>query len=392
MPSRGRIVVVGAGIAGLTAALCLARSGFSVDIYERATDLQEVGAGLQLSPNAVRVLSWLGLADGLVRHAVVAKTVKLKSGRSGRQIAAVSVGGHDGASYMSIHRADLQAGLAIAASTDPAINLHLGQELVGAEPGPKTTLLVFRNGKTDRQIHAEIVVAADGVRSRVAEALVLPPPVDTRTTAWRMTVPAERIAADRPAFNGIEAWLGAGRHAVAYPIRQGREVNVVLIVPSDGAAGSAPAPVEVDRLAREFRSWDSQLQKLIAAGGPALAWPMYVVDDKRPWRHDNILLIGDAAHAMLPYAAQGAAMAIEDGCIVAHALAKADSPAAAFELYETLRRPRIDRVRSRVRFHEMVYHLPFPLSLGRDAVLGLKSPTNLGQDLAWLYGWTPPVA
>ncbi|SJZ50527.1 FAD-dependent monooxygenase [Consotaella salsifontis] len=403
MPFRGEssltidksapLIIVGAGIAGLSAALCLAHFGFSVEIYERAATLQEAGAGLQLSPNAMRVLGRLGLADDLVRKAVVADKVTLRSARSGRPIATVPVGAGDGTTYLSIHRADLQAALLLAAWSRPGIELHLGYDLVRVRQEGARTILVFRHEGEEKEVRAALVIAADGVRSKIASEVGFAPPQAARSTAWRMTLETERLeATDRP-IAGVEAWLGSGRHAVIYPIRQGSEINIVLIVPSESSGDGTPGTVSAARLQREFRAWDPRLARIISKGERASAWPMHTVDPHRPWsKGSGIVLVGDAAHAMLPYAAQGAAMAIEDAWVLAYALARAEGAGTAIELYQAMRQPRVERVRSRVRFHDTVYHLQFPLSLGRDAVLGLRSPDSLRRDLAWLYGWTPPVA
>jgi len=368
-------------MAGLTMALELARRDRPSIVVERAPRLEEVGAGLQLSPNALRVLARLGDLADLKARGTVAETVTLHAARTGRAIASVPVSSADGTPYLSIHRADLQAWLARAAAASNRIDLRLGRD-IGAITRDGGNLRVEATGPDGTEIlQTPLVIAADGVNSPTAQRLGLSAPVTTGALAWRGRVADG--AAMQPA--GIEAWLGPRRHAVAYPIAGGRETNLVLIEPAGGSADPGD-------LTARFSRWDRRLGAMIVSVDGFSAWPLKAVTGARPWRHldDRLILIGDAAHAMLPYAAQGAAMAIEDAAVLAAHLDRAADLSGALESYETARRPRIDRVRSRVGFHRFVYHLPFPLSLGRNAVLASRSAASLAGDLAWLYDWHPP--
>ncbi|MEX6506535.1 FAD-dependent monooxygenase [Jiella sp. M17.18] len=385
-----RIAIVGAGIGGLTAALELARLGFRVALHERAARLEEVGAGLQLSPNALRVLDRLGLMPALRARGCEARQVTLRDGRSGRVVAKVPVHAGDGTPYLSIHRADLQGVLAEAVAAEPAIDFRLGSELCGIEPTAGSAVRVTlgqQDGKATGGFEADLLIAADGVHSTIARSLGLPGPVATGAIAWRTQIPATGIAGGAQAE--ITAWLGPRRHAVSYPVRDRQGINLVLIEP----AGDAPDP-DPAGLSRRFGGWNATLTRLIAIAERPTFWPLLGIDRGRSWRllDDRIVLLGDAAHAMLPYAAQGAAMAIEDAAVLAASLATTPSTSAALAAYEAARRPRIDRVRERVDFHRRVYHLRFPLTLGRDAVLSLRSAASLRDDLAWLYDWQPPSA
>ncbi|WAJ30753.1 FAD-dependent monooxygenase [Antarcticirhabdus aurantiaca] len=380
-PDERPVAVTGAGIAGLTAAIALARFGFAVDIYERAEALAEVGAGLQLSPNALRVLDRLGLLDALSRRAVAARSVTLRRFNSGRPIAEVPVQGSDGTPYLSLHRGALQAVLIEAATAEPRIRLHLGQSLASVSERADGVELAFADGACAQ---ARCLVAADGVRSQVARAAGFADPSPTGTIAWRTTIPVRNgIAA--PA--GIDAWLGPRRHAVAYPIESGAAVNLVLIDQEVARAEGDP----VRHLLRRFSGWDLKLLDWIEAAASPTPWPILSVDAARPYRVGaSTLLIGDAAHAMPPYAAQGAALAVEDAFVCAAMLASRPSVEAAFAAFEAERRPRVDAVRRRVAFHRFVYHLPRPASLARDAVLALQPKASLARGLGWLYDWTPP--
>ena len=367
-------------MAGLTMALELARRDRPCIVVERAPRLEEVGAGLQLSPNALRVLARLGDLDDLKARGTVAETVTLHAARTGRAIASVPVSSADGTPYLSIHRADLQSWLARAAAASSWIDLRLDRDIgaVARDGDDLRVEAINPDGTEIRQ--TPLVIAADGVNSPTAQRLGLGGPTATGALAWRGRVTG---AAMPPA--GIEAWLGPRRHAVAYPIAGGSETNLVLIEPAGGSADPADLPAR-------FSRWDRRLGGLIESVDTFTAWPLKAVPGARPWRHfdDRLVLIGDAAHAMLPYAAQGAAMAIEDAAVLAAHLDRATDLSIALRGYETERRPRIDKIRSRVGFHRFVYHLPFPLSLGRNAVLASRSAASLAGDLAWLYDWRPP--
>ncbi|MDE0922346.1 FAD-dependent monooxygenase [Aurantimonas coralicida] len=372
---------MGAGMAGLTMALELARRDRPCIVVELAPRLEEVGAGLQLSPNALRVLARLGDLEDLKVRGTVAETVTLHAAGTGRAIASVPVSSADGTPYLSIHRADLQAWLARAAAASNRIELRLGRDIgaIGRDGGDLRVEAISPDGTEILQ--TPLVIAADGVNSPTAQRLGLGGPTATGALAWRGRVADS--ATMQPA--GIEAWLGPQRHAVAYPIAGGRETNLVLIEPAGGSADPADLPAR-------FSRWDRRLGTMIASVDGFTAWPLKAVPGARPWRHldDRLVLIGDAGHAMLPYAAQGAAMAIEDAAVLAAHLDRATDLSIALRGYETERRPRIDKVRSRVGFHRFVYHLPFPLSLGRNAVLASRSAASLAGDLAWLYDWRPP--
>ena len=246
------IVIAGGGIAGLTAALCLARVGLASTIYERASELSEVGAGLQLSPNALSVMDRLGLLPALQEVGVAANHVSLKHGASGRTIAEVPVHAGDGTPYLSLHRADLQAVLLQAVACEPKISLRLGAEIVGVRPGEDAVDFGLANG--GGTVVADILIAADGVRSTVVRQLGLAPAAPTGTTAWRTTIETEGEAGS---VAGIRAWLGPKRHAIAYPIRAGRAVNLVLI------ARSEEGPDAASRVPAGFSHWDEQLLRLI---------------------------------------------------------------------------------------------------------------------------------
>ncbi|MBB3935452.1 FAD-dependent monooxygenase [Aureimonas phyllosphaerae] len=363
-------IVTGAGIAGLTTAIALAQKGWRVRVRERAARLEPVGAGIQLSPNALDVLHRLGVPIDQV--GIAADSVVLRDGPSGRRIATVPVSSSDGRGYRVLHRADLQRVLLETVSGTSGVDLYLGDTLVDldADEGGVRTAFETRQGTT--QDRSDLLVAADGVHSAAARLLGFPAPVASGATALRFI--AGSNVPSGPA--AIEAWLGHRRHVVRYRIDAAGTQNLVVIVP-DGDPSVGPVV-----------TWDPALAAILAAAEPVGSWPLLTVEPR--WRAETgwpIALIGDAAHAMLPYAAQGAAIAIEDAFVLASCVSGGGSPADGLRRFEALRTPRVKSVLDRVAFHKRVYHLPRPLSFARDLALAVRSPTSLRRDLAWLYDW-----
>ncbi|WP_062226378.1 FAD-dependent monooxygenase [Aureimonas frigidaquae] len=380
----GSIAVAGAGVAGLTMALCLARTGRTVSLYERAAQIEPVGAGIQLSPNALRVLTGLGLLPALEALGVSARHVTLRDGRTGARLADIPVLAGDGTPYLSIHRADLQEVLLGAARAEPRITLSFGARLTGLVPGSDGIDLSLETADGTLARRHPLLVAADGLNSAVASALGLPGPHRSRYAAWRILAPAQ----DGAALSGIEAYLHARWHAVVYPVHGGRTTNLVLIAPVD----SLP-PSNADRaaLSAALAGAAPALGALVERGTFVGCWPMAAAPQNRPYTHgDRIALLGDAAHAMLPFAAQGAAMGIEDAAVLAAALSATPDTGAALRRYEFERRPRLARVLRRVAFHDRVYHMGPAGALARNLVMRLTPPARLSAGLSWLYDWQPP--
>ena len=372
-----RVAVAGAGIAGLTSAIALAARGFSVDLFERAAELEEVGAGIQLSPNATSVLQRLGLLGDLAAVLVEPEAIEILDARNGVLLAAIPLGQtarlRYGAPYALIHRADLQTGLLAAARRNPLIDLHLNAE-VGTLRAAEAEVSCTAGGHERR---SDILVAADGLRSNVRTGhFGHPGPQPLGRTAWRATLPVAEVPGPiRRDVTGL--WLGPGGHLVHYPVRS-KDLNVVVIAGEE--AGAAPPQKPFGREAR----------RLIGAVPEWTLWPLFDVDPARSWARGRVALIGDAAHAMAPSAAQGGAQAIEDAWVLAAALAKRpDDPAAALRAYERARRPRVEKIAREARRNLAVYNLRGLPAAARNIVLSAMSPERLLKRLDWLYGWKP---
>lgn len=385
-PPVGRIAIVGAGIGGLTAALALAREGFAVDLLERAPVLDEVGAGIQLAPNASRILIRLGLGPRLGPSVVVPEGMDVRAGRSGATILSAPLGEaiarRRGAPWWVIHRADLQAALAEAAGDDPAIRLRTGVAVAGITDGPGGVEIDAGAASG----FAAAVIGADGVRSAVRRALGDPAePVFRRRTAWRATLAMD---AAPKALRGrrLGLWLGPDAHVVHYPLRAGTALNVVAFVEDDAPVEGWRGPGEGADLAGRFAGWAGLLRDLIAA---APGWTRWSLADRPVWfgpGRGPVTLLGDAAHAMLPFAAQGGAMAIEDAAVLARlASDRRGDLAAAFRSYEEARMARVAAVQQLANRNGAIYHLAGPMALARDAAMRVMGGERLVARQDWIY-------
>jgi salicylate hydroxylase len=377
MPAK-HAAIVGAGIAGLTAALALARRGISSEIFEQAPELTEVGAGLQISPNASRILAELGVLARLTDAWLEPDSIQLISGTSLRLLAAVPAGSFArarwGAPYGVLHRSTLQQTLLDAVANEPLCQMHLGAQIKGRP-------------LSDRQ--ADLLIGADGVWSQVRESIEGSPlPRFSGNIAYRFTVDA----ANAPAFlerTSVSAILGPSAHLVCYPLREANRFNVVAITAGNAASHdwtNQPTEAQRQQLLSRFSRWHPAIVELFAKTGDVTFWPLYETTNGRWHDGHNCVLIGDAAHAMMPFAAQGAAMAIEDAYELA-LFAPSHPVAEALRLFEAHRTPRIARLRQRGAFNQFAYHARGPMRIGRDIVLALRPPQSLAADLDWIYGY-----
>ncbi len=383
--SLDRVAIIGAGIAGLTAALSFAHRGISADVYEEAAALNEVGAGLQISPNASHVLAELGILPDLQSVWTEPERIGLVSGTSLVPIAHVPCGrfARDrwGAPYAVLHRATLQQALLAGVRRNPLCRVFLNTPI----RGNARTQLAEIGG------HAyPLIVGADGVWSNVRGDIAhAPQPEFSGNVAWRFTLSEAAVPSWLPAHQ-VTAFLGPSTHLVAYPLNEVGGFNIVAI-----AAGISPGETwdavandaQRSMLLSQFRRWDQRIVGLLASLDDPTFWPLHQVGAGRWQNGKDLVLIGDAAHAMMPFAAQGAAMAIEDAFILASRCAGKPTIGQALSAFEAERRARASKVRSRGAFNRFAYHARGPIRLGRDLILGLRSPQLLAADLDWLYGY-----
>ncbi len=380
-----RIAVVGGGIGGLSAALSLLQAGFDVHVYEQARELSEIGAGIQISPNASRLLHRLGLKAAMDAAGVRPADVHQRRWDDGRTLQRAPLGPEVeatfGAPYYHFHRADLANLLAGAL---PPERVHVGHRLVEIDDDGAKVQARFENGAT---AEADLLIGADGIHSRVRHLLFGPErPRFTGCVAWRGLVPAERIA-----DLGIEVashnWMGPRGHCVHYWVSAKRLMNVVCVVEHGTWTGESwtDKGSVADVLAR-YEGWHPIVRGLIGAFPETFIWALHDRPELPHWTKGRVALLGDACHPMLPMMAQGAAQSIEDGAALASLLrAMPDDVPGALQRYEAVRKPRATRLQEASAANRKRFHLPDgPEQEKRDAALANTGDRSIA-NIAWLY-------
>ncbi|MFG2026623.1 FAD-dependent monooxygenase [Streptomyces sp. NPDC048825] len=386
-----KIAILGGGIGGLAVAAFLRDKGFDSDVYEQAAALTEVGAGLVIAPNAARLLRRLGVLDRFIKRAVQMEIGwEFRRWENGAVLSAENLDegciGLYGEHTYTAHRADLLAALRSAV---PEHSVHLGKRCVSVEFEDDQAVLQFEDGET---VRPDILIGADGVHSRVRGANVGPTHArESGICAFRALVPAEK-APDFARRRAQTLWIGPDRHLVHYPVSGEEYVNLVAFAPAGaGSVESWTATATLRELLDEFAGWDPRLVELIRAADTPGRWALLDREPLDHWNHGNATLLGDAAHPMFPFFAQGAAQAIEDGAVLALCLAAdPDNPVAALGRYEELRRRRTARLQEVSHGRSHINHLPDgPEQQARDLAYSQADPLRTN---GWIYEYDPEVA
>jgi salicylate hydroxylase len=392
------IFIAGAGIGGLTAALSLAHRGFRVVVLERVERLEEVGAGLQLSPNASRVLIDLGLKERLKRRAVTPEAVTIVSARAGGELTRLPLGeaasARAGAPYWVIHRADLQAALADAVHEHPDIELKLGCQFEDFAPHAKGLTIVYRFGNERRQDIGVALIGADGIWSTVRNHLFpKQQPQFSGRIAWRGTLDARQLPREYTAPR-VQLWMGPKAHLVVYPISGGKQINLVAVVPGTWNRPGWSAPGNPNELKEAFggAGWAGAARMLIGAVDDWRKWALFSLAEGCKWHEGSVALLGDAVHGMLPFAGQGAGMAIEDAAVLGKVFSETPlepgtQVAAALQRYGRARRARVTRVQRLARKQGRIYHMTGAMALARDLTIRALGPERVLARQAWIYDW-----
>jgi 3-hydroxybenzoate 6-monooxygenase len=381
------VLVLGGGIGGVAAALSLARRGRPVHVLEKASQLAEIGAGLQLAPNAMRVLDWLGVLERIKSVAVFPRTLNLIDIATGKRLKTVDLGPPFTARYaypyIVMHRSDLLAILVEACRESGLVTFETEKEAVAIDDLEETAQISCRDGSVYR---TQALIAADGLWSLARRTLFANDEVQTpKYVAYRGTIPTSQITMyARP--DDLLIWAGPEMHLVQYPVRGGELYNQVAVFKSDRFRSDSDDWGTPEELDRHFSKACPYVRDVVTEVGRGRRWPLF---DRNPiihWARNRIVLLGDAAHPMLQFLAQGACQALEDaicisGCMDRHA----PDVARAFVAFQNTRFLRATRVQMTARFFEHFWH---PKGAGadlRNAYLANHAPDNY-TEFDWLYG------
>ncbi len=385
-----KILIAGAGIGGLTAASCLMKAGYDVEIYEQAPELSEIGAGIQLSANAMHVLNHLGLGNAIAKLSVRPGAYVFRLHDTGEIIGQFPLAHEherlNGAPYNQLHRADLHDVLATRARDFKRDVVRLNRRVAGFEETVAGVELHFSDGST---ASGDILIGADGVKSAVrAQIAGADHAAYTGDAAWRLTIPTDQLPRENFMGQVMSVWMGPGKHVVCYYLRAGALLNFVGLVETEEISEESwTAKFPWEKLKTEFAGWHENIQTVIdrVDKDSCFRWSLYYRPPIATWSTRRTTLLGDAVHATLPYLAQGACMAIEDGAVLTRALQATADVADALQLYERNRIDRTSRIVKGSDANRTLFHMRDQQKLRREF-----AARNEGADRnAWLYSYNP---
>lgn len=389
MIENQKIIISGAGLGGLAAAACLLMDGHDVEVYEQAPELGEVGAGIQISANAMHVLNHIGVGQTLGQTAVRPEAYTFCMGDTGEIIQSFELSeAHErahGAPYYHVHRMDILDLLAARVQELKPGCIHVDHRLTGYEETADGVTAMFANGK---RVSGDILIGADGLKSAVrAQMLGSSNPIYTGDVAWRIIVPTEKVPGLMPRIEQ-RLWMMPGGHAVTYFLRRGELINFVgLIEKERPAEESWTTKHSWDEMKADFKGWHPIIQGLIdhADKDACYLWALHIREPVEGWSTKRVTMLGDAVHATLPYLAQGAAMAFEDGAVLTRALRQCDTVEDALQLYPRNRYERTARVVRESSANGKLFHHP-----SREALLEAFKKRDMGKERSmWLFNYNP---
>ena len=385
------VLIAGGGIGGLAAALGLAKGGYRVTVLEKASALGEIGAGIQLGPNAFHAFDYLGVGEAARSIAVYIDELRLMDALTGADITTIDLGeafrARFGNPYAVVHRGDLHGVLLSSCRADPRIDLRVSSQVEGYDQDGESVTIRLTSGE---RVTGCALIGADGLWSAVRKQVVGdgPPHVSGHTT-YRSVIPTEQMPEDLR-WNAATLWAGPKCHIVHYPLSGWKAFNLVVTYHNDAPEPVAGKPVAIEEVMKGFEHISERARKIIRHGKD---WKLWVLCDREPvdsWVDGRVALLGDAAHPMLQYMAQGACMAMEDAvCLAQMAKDSGGDITAALEAYQSRRLLRTTRVQLQSRaIGEHIYHPAGPHAHLRNAIMRAKSSADWYESLAWLYGGT----
>ncbi|WP_298271127.1 3-hydroxybenzoate 6-monooxygenase [uncultured Bradyrhizobium sp.] len=384
------VLIAGGGIGGLAVALGLAQKGIRSILLEKAAALGEIGAGIQLGPNAFHAFDYLGVGEAARNMAVYIDQLRLMDALTADEITHIDLGdsfrARFGNPYAVVHRGDLHGVFLRACQNHELIELRVSSEVTGYEQDGSSVTAKLANGE---RIIGRLLIGADGLWSNIRKQVTAdgPPRVSGHTT-YRSVIPTEQMPEDLR-WNAATLWAGPKCHIVHYPLSGWKVFNLVVTYHNDAPEPVAGKPVSEDEVMRGFAHVHERAQSIIRHG---TNWKLWVLCDRDPterWIDGRVALLGDAAHPMLQYFAQGACQAMEDAVCLSHMLANHDDQSAALDAYRAQRFPRTAQVQLMSRaIGEHVYHPAGDHARIRNAIMSAKSQDEWCDDIAWLYGGT----
>ncbi|MEU6023261.1 FAD-dependent monooxygenase [Micromonospora sp. NBC_01739] len=383
-----RVIIAGGGIGGLATALALARTGHQVTVLEKAARFAEIGAGIQLAPNGLHALDQLGVGATVRAGAVRMDELRFMDGVTGEHVTSLELTEtyrrRFGRPYVVVHRAELHTALLDACRDTAAIELRSDAPVLGYGQEDLSAWVTLADGE---RVEGEVVIGADGLHSAIRQQMVGDgDPIVSGITVYRAVVEMDRVPADLRYDRSVVWWAGPGCHFVHYPIAGGRYLNLAASSVDGSTTAVAGRPVSRERARAEFPALGGTAQRLLALGEE---WKTWTLVDREPvdtWTEGRVALLGDAAHPMLHYAAQGACQALEDAVVLARHLTPGASPEAGLRGYAAERAGRTAAVQRAARNSVVLWHPAGAAARRRNERLRGLSQQDLREHLAWMHG------